>query len=694
MSEHKVEVVEVKLEKHPNADSLSVVRVGDFTVCARTQDWHDGQLAAYIEPDYMVPSERPEFNFLGASGSKEIENNGVRGYRIKCKRLRGVMSMGLLVPAPEGAVVGDDVMGYFGIARYEPKIQSKYISGGDCVSPPPGYHSKYDIESAYKYAGEFVDGEEVVVTEKVHGCLKANMRVAMADGSHRRISSICVGDEVLGVNDFGAVVPSSVIRKYNNGVANEWMKIKTTRQCAGRGCSYSSITCTPEHKFWNPDRKLYVSANDLSVGDSVSIIRSERSLTPIQEQVLLGKILGDGHIAVSKSTAAVSWAHSKEDLEYAQWTATAVGDLDSGTRDEYVSGYGTNMVRFRTIGSWHIKDKFECMAASSGSPTPEWVADEMTPISIAFWYMDDGSLGEGSDGSEDKANFAVCAYTEDDCNVLMKGLAKFGITAVYFKHDGYSRLRLNSDDAEKLFLLIAPYIPPCMQRKLPSRYRGWTGWMPNASMQYKPTLVNQSITSIERFESRSGESNAKHDLETDTGNYFASGMLVHNSNARFTYSIGDGMYCGSRTEWKKESINNLWWSALYNTVGLQEWCESHPDLVVYGEVYGQVQDLKYGATKGEVWFAAFDIRRLNGDWLDHDEARAIYPLEWVPLLHRGPWNKEAMFALADGDSVVAANRGVKQIREGIVIKPIKERRCDSIGRVQVKIVSNSYLERA
>lgn len=52
MSEHKVDVVTVKLEKHPNADSLSIVKVLGYTVCTRTAGWTDGQLAAYIEPDY------------------------------------------------------------------------------------------------------------------------------------------------------------------------------------------------------------------------------------------------------------------------------------------------------------------------------------------------------------------------------------------------------------------------------------------------------------------------------------------------------------------------------------------------------------------------------------------------------------------------------------------------------------------
>ncbi|MGH9759840.1 MAG: hypothetical protein ACREAC_03250 [Blastocatellia bacterium] len=83
-STHKVEVVPVVLERHPNADTLSVVKVfGGYTVCVRTVDFKDGDLGAYIPPDSVVDSSRPEFAFLAGHE------------RIKVKRLRGIVSMGL-----------------------------------------------------------------------------------------------------------------------------------------------------------------------------------------------------------------------------------------------------------------------------------------------------------------------------------------------------------------------------------------------------------------------------------------------------------------------------------------------------------------------------------------------------------------------------------------------------------------------
>ena len=88
---HKVEIVKVSVEPHSNADRLEVCRIFGFTCCVAKGSFQDGQLAAYIQPDSVVDSTRPEFEFL--SGHE----------RIKVKKLRGIVSMGLLMPGPPKA---------------------------------------------------------------------------------------------------------------------------------------------------------------------------------------------------------------------------------------------------------------------------------------------------------------------------------------------------------------------------------------------------------------------------------------------------------------------------------------------------------------------------------------------------------------------------------------------------------------
>ncbi len=177
MSTHKVEVVRVgPIEKHPNADTLGIVQVWGYTALVRLGDFKEGDLAAYIEPDYLVP-ETEQFAFL-------------KDRRIRAKRLRGVWSQGLLIHAPEGAVEGDDVMAQLGIERYLPPVR---MGGGPGRWGMPKRENeaaetpheslalvpKYDLENFRRYHSAFEPGEHVVITEKLHG---TNARFAFRDG--------------------------------------------------------------------------------------------------------------------------------------------------------------------------------------------------------------------------------------------------------------------------------------------------------------------------------------------------------------------------------------------------------------------------------------------------------------------------------------------------------------------------------
>lgn len=165
MSTHRVEVVEVKVLPHPNADALVIVQPFGFTVCVRKAEWKDGDLGAYIPPDSVVDSTRPEFAFLAGHE------------RIKVRKLRGIVSQGLLVKAPPGAKIGDDVMEALGVTHYEPPVSTN--TSGESEAPPPGHRPVYDVENWRRYGHLLVPGEDVWVTEKIHG---ANARFCWAQG--------------------------------------------------------------------------------------------------------------------------------------------------------------------------------------------------------------------------------------------------------------------------------------------------------------------------------------------------------------------------------------------------------------------------------------------------------------------------------------------------------------------------------
>ena len=61
---------------------------------------------------------------------------------------------------------------------------------------------------------------------------------------------------------------------------------------------------------------------------------------------------------------------------------------------------------------------------------------------------------------------------------------------------------------------------------------------------------------------------------------------------------------------------------------------------------------------------------------------------WVPVLYIGPFNWDVISKLVEGQTAVP---GAKGIREGIVIRPLKERHVRSLCRLILKVVSNQFI---
>lgn len=124
---------------------------------------------------------------------------------------------------------------------------------------------------------------------------------------------------------------------------------------------------------------------------------------------------------------------------------------------------------------------------------------------------------------------------------------------------------------------------------------------------------------------------------------------------------------------------------------------------LFGEIYGAgVQDLHYGTTKPE--FKAFDVT-VNGQFADADTKAKLFEalgVPRVPVLYRGPFDREALEKLRDGTTLVNrkmdANAGAC-IREGIVVTATGDqtKRDTADGRHRLrpilKMVSPDYLTR-
>lgn len=240
-------------------------------------------------------------------------------------------------------------------------------------------------------------------------------------------------------------------------------------------------------------------------------------------------------------------------------------------------------------------------------------------------------------------------------------------------------------------------------------------------------MQHVKIKSIRRIANQS----KRYDITVeDNSNYFANGILIHNCNGRFCYRDGR-LWVGSRTCVKAEYVDqdgverNLWWQVAKN-LGMEERFKrllsgafQFDDIVdgklgrakkkmmeksvhvlqgidlegtvIYGEVYGQVQDLRYGVDNGAT-FRVFDswnpsLGRYN-DWNVTEAIAKAMGLDVVPELYRGSW-ESSLESLRNGPSVLYPGH----TREGYVIKPLQERWNPKTQRTIFKFVGEDYKTR-
>ncbi len=174
---------------------------------------------------------------------------------------------------------------------------------------------------------------------------------------------------------------------------------------------------------------------------------------------------------------------------------------------------------------------------------------------------------------------------------------------------------------------------------------------------------------------------------------------MHGSNLAVSVDIENDfkVYVCSRNNALEEDDQNIYWKTAkkYGLIDrLMQFAVLHKDTAKYVSLHGEligVQDMRYGYSNGDTGFYAFDIR-INNEFVDYDRFNVIclrLDIPMVPVLYRGPFDYDKIHEIDHGQSLIYPGH----IREGTVIRPVKERYDQIAGRVQFKFVSEDYLTR-
>ena len=157
-----------KIRTHDNADKLAIAEIKGWQVCIGRGQFQEGQAVVYFPPDTVLPRFVTDaMNVTNYMPRVDKDRAYQFRGRVKQVRLRGEPSFGLVVlPLSDEWEVGEDVADAYGATKYEPPIRP---DAGDAEPSHPLFQRYTDIENMRNYPSIFEEGEEIIITEKIHG---------------------------------------------------------------------------------------------------------------------------------------------------------------------------------------------------------------------------------------------------------------------------------------------------------------------------------------------------------------------------------------------------------------------------------------------------------------------------------------------------------------------------------------------
>lgn len=194
--------------------------------------------------------------------------------------------------------------------------------------------------------------------------------------------------------------------------------------------------------------------------------KSSLKLSDLQREALVGLLLGDAHLETQNNgrTYRVKFEYSVKQREYAdhvyelfrEWVLTAPQEKQDSSH-ENVWFQTVSHAAFRFYAHQFYDGKKKCV--------PKLIHHFMSERSIAFWYMDDGSIKS----RESKGVvFNTHCFARNDVQRLIEVLRKqFGLEATERKQKDGLQIYVSGKSYERFREMVDPHILPSMRYKVP-----------------------------------------------------------------------------------------------------------------------------------------------------------------------------------------------------------------------------------
>lgn len=187
-----------------------------------------------------------------------------------------------------------------------------------------------------------------------------------------------------------------------------------------------------------------------------------------QKQIIVGKLLGDGQLeTVNGRTYRLKIEHSIKQKDYVDWLYQELKDFTSSApkiKLQKVQGQEYNKIWFNTRYSGSLRFYAKQFYRNGRKVVPKLIYRWLTPLSLAVWFMDDGSIKSALH----KARIINTQSFDKESvkrliNVLKK---KFGLECKMRKQKEGYQIMILAEFADRFAKIIKNFVHPSMQYKL------------------------------------------------------------------------------------------------------------------------------------------------------------------------------------------------------------------------------------
>jgi hypothetical protein len=313
---------------------------------------------------------------------------------------------------------------------------------------------------------------------------------------------------------------------------NNWLAVTTTARVSSRASTTKNpnvLRITTDHRVLANGK--WRKASDLLPGHELVTSRYAPSSAVIH--LVRSSMLGDGCLAPSAMPGDAWFREGHTTRKNGGEYAAALHRWMGGCAMKLTGPDGFGVVQSKGYAAFGALRREWYPVGRKVVPADLTWADDFT---VAKWYMDDGCLAPSAQGRQG-AHFATNSFRREDVERLGILLnERYGVWCHLMATPSGPVLGVSpglpsrGNDIRRLWEAIAPHVVPAMRYKLPDDYRevDYKDYPAGRETLEVTEAIVADVHALDSSRCTNSWSRTAYDVRTDTGNFLAKNVLVHN----------------------------------------------------------------------------------------------------------------------------------------------------------------------